>query len=58
MINYKGNNIGQVFHRSKVVSQIYHYAKVVWQAIRSCFGMGVWYSDRPWLGDDKWKNNV
>lgn len=23
----------------------------------SCFGSGVWLSQKPWIGTDKWKNN-
>lgn len=29
----------------------------VWQAVRSCFGRGIWIPSKPWLGSDKWKNN-
>lgn len=28
---------------------------VIWEAVRSCFGSGVWKGDRPWLGKDAWK---
>lgn len=28
---------------------------VAWQAIRSCFGAGVWRGDKPWVGSDSWK---
>ena len=36
-------------------SMIYRGARLVWQAIRSCFGSGVWFKDRPWIGTDMWK---
>lgn len=39
------------------VNLIYYGAKVVWQTIRSCFGTGTWYGDKPWVSEDKWKNN-
>lgn len=45
----------------KKIGAIYKGTKLVWltvyDAIRSCFGSGTWYSDRPWLKDDNWKNN-
>lgn len=58
MIHYKGKLVSSVFHKAQAVSIIYHMAKVVWQAVRSCFGAGIWRSDKPWLGDDKWKSNT
>lgn len=30
-------------------------AKLVWEAIRSCFGSGVWIPKKPWLGKEGWK---
>ena len=30
---------------------------IVWQAVRSCFGSGIWVSQKPWLGSEKWKGN-
>ena len=29
----------------------------VMEGARSCFGSGVWLPDKPWIGEDKWKNN-
>lgn len=40
---------------------IYHGAKLVWltvyNAVKSCFGSGLWYGDKLWLSDDTWKTN-
>ena len=30
---------------------------IVWQAVRSCFGSGVWRPDKPWIGSEKWKSH-
>lgn len=32
-------------------------SQAIWEIISSCFGSGVWRSDRPWKSVEKWKNN-
>ena len=32
-------------------------ADLIWKRISSCYGTGVWLPNKPWLDDDKWKNN-
>lgn len=45
----------------KNIGAIYKGGRLVWltvyNAIRSCFGSGKWIQDKPWIQDDKWKNN-
>lgn len=45
----------------KNIGAIYQGANLVWRtiysAIKSCFGSGLWKQEKPWLGDDFWKNN-
>lgn len=45
----------------KNIGAIYQGTKLIWrtisQAIRSCFGSGVWLGEKLWVGDDLWKNN-
>ena len=31
--------------------------RTITEMIKSCFGSGVWRSDKPWLGNETWKNN-
>lgn len=35
--------------------KIYDKAKAI---AMSCFGSGVWRGEKPWIGTDKWKNNL
>lgn len=45
----------------KNISAIYKGTQLVWltvyNAIRSCYGSGIWRTDKPWLDTDLWKNN-
>lgn len=55
---YKGNKeIVLIYYGKHAVSAVYKGAKLVWQAIRSCFGSGAWYNDKPWINSEGWKNN-
>lgn len=38
------------------IQAIYHFGVVIWQAVRSCFGSGIWVSEKPWINDETWKN--
>ena len=46
-----------IYYLGRSVSAMYHLGQLVWQAVRSCFGSGVWVSAKPWLGSEKWKNH-
>lgn len=35
---------------------IYQYGVILWQAVRSCFGSGIWVNEKPWINDEIWKN--
>lgn len=28
-----------------------------WQGKRSCYGLGIWRPAKPWLDNEKWKDN-
>ena len=42
--------------RSVPIQAIYKGVVTVYQAIRSCFGSGLWVSHKPWINTEVWKN--
>lgn len=43
-------------NRGLTIQAIYHNGIILYQAIRSCFGSGVWANAKPWLNDEAYKN--
>ncbi len=31
--------------------------RLIYESVRSCYGKGYWIPEKPWLDDDKWKDN-
>jgi hypothetical protein len=57
MIYKSGKQISQLFYRGKAITAVYHGAELIWQAVRSCFGSGLWLNLKVWEDADPWKNN-
>ena len=57
MIRQNDREITAIYHLGRAVTAVYHMGRIVWQAVRSCFGRGVWMPAKPWIDTDKWKNN-
>ncbi|MCL1606684.1 MULTISPECIES: MFS transporter [Mediterranea] len=57
MIRIGGRKIGAVYAGHRALSTIYQGARLVWQAVRSCFGAGLWVNVKPWLNEEGWRNN-
>lgn len=55
MIRIGEKEVSMTYYGDKALSAIYRGAKLVWTAIRSCFGSGIWSSEKPWIGTDSWK---
>ncbi len=48
--------ITQVTANRRIISEIWHGAELIWQAIRSCFGSGMWISEKPWTYNEGWRS--
>lgn len=61
MIIKNGKIVFQIINNSLNISKVYHGAQLVWRtvynAIKSCYGSGVWLQDKLWIDNDTWKNN-
>lgn len=45
-----------IFHSKIPIQTVYQYGVILWQAVRSCFGSGIWVNEKPWIHDEAWKN--
>jgi len=54
-IHIHNKDITGVYSHHKVITAIYKGAVLVWQAVRSCFGSGMWIPKKPWLSKEGWK---
>lgn len=57
MINKRTIDIFDIKHDKKTIIYVYKGSNLVWQAIKSCFGLGYWINNAPWINTDGWKNN-
>lgn len=50
-----GKNVVPVIANNRTISAIFKGARKIWEAIRSCFGGGMWTPSKPWLGSEGWR---
>lgn len=55
MIYKRGKELTELCHGSKAVAAVYKGTRLLWEAVRSCFGKGVWIKGKPWVNSDNWK---
>lgn len=59
--NNKGKELVSLRVGNHQISTYYHIiqgtAKIIWQAIRSCFGSGMWVNKKSWINSEPWKTN-
>lgn len=57
MLNRNGKYIASLMLNGRMLSALWKESQLIWQSVRSCFGSGIWRSEKPWLGEEKWKSN-
>ena len=38
------------------IQTVYYFGVAIWQAVRSCFGSGIWVNEKPWINEEIWKS--
>ena len=56
-IYVNGKEITQIYTHNKVITAIYAGALLVWEAVKSCFGSGMWIPAKPWVRKEGWRRN-
>ena len=57
MIFKDGKEVTGIFHGGKTVTALYKGSILVWEAVKSCFGRGMWVNEKGWVNEDGWRNN-
>jgi len=58
MIYINGHtNFAEINFRGKNIVAIYNGERLIWEQVRSCYGKGRWFPEKPWLDNDTWKND-
>lgn len=56
MIRAFGHDIAIILAKGRIIAAVYQGTKLVWQAVRSCFGTGVWINKYTWENQDVYRN--
>ena len=57
MLWIDGLEIGQQYIEGGVVEYMWYNGDLIYQGVRSCYGKGYWRPQKPWLDNEKWKDN-
>lgn len=56
MLRKDNKEIVALYRSGKTLQAMYKGIHLIWQGIRSCFGGGFWFNEKPWINDEIWKN--
>lgn len=57
MLWIDGHEFNQGLIGSGVAENMWLDGKLIYQGVRSCYGKGYWRPSKPWLDNEKWKDN-
>lgn len=57
MIDKDKKEIVDIRIKRKTGIMLYHGNNLVWEAVKSCFGRGMWINEKPWSNTDGWRND-
>jgi hypothetical protein len=57
MIFRNGKEIVDIHKGGKAATALYKGSRLVWEAVKSCFGRGMWIEAKPWVNTDGWRND-
>ena len=57
MIFRNRKEIVDIHVHGKTGTMLYKGRRLFWEAVKSCFGRGMWINDKPWSNNDGWRND-
>lgn len=57
MIWLDGKEFASQMMNGGTIETMWLNGHIIWQGIRSCYGKGYWRPEKPWLDNEKWKDN-
>lgn len=57
MLWINGHEFNQGLIGSGPTENMWLNGKLIYQGVRSCYGKGYWRPNKPWLDNEKWKDN-
>ena len=53
-INFK--IIETIYHGKLNIQEIRKGAQLLWEAVKGCFGSGLWKNEKGWINTEGWRN--
>lgn len=57
MLMKNGEIFEQLMRNGEVIESMWLNGELIYQGYRSCYGKGYWRPLKPWLDNEKWKDN-
>jgi hypothetical protein len=57
MLMRNGEIAEQLMMNGELIESMWLNGELIYQGLRSCYGKGYWRPNKPWLDNEKWKDN-